>query len=85
MWGNSNPKIKRGVYAQTKKYKLYKNGKFYNYSNDLLERSPLKFNDLSKKQKDIYKKLLQSLDTIPSLPKYNHNKWIEKKIIKKDN
>ena len=79
MWGNSNPKIKRGVYAQTKKYKLYKNGKFYNYSNDLLERSPLKFNDLSKKQKDIYKKLLQSLDTIPSLPKYNHNKWIEKK------
>ncbi len=85
MWGNLNPKIKRGVYAQTKKYKLYKNGKFYNYSNDLLERSPLKFNDLSKKQKDIYKKLLQSLDTIPSLPKYNHNKWIEKKIIKKDN
>ena len=85
MWGNSNPKIKRGVYAQTKKYKLYKNGKFYNYSNDLLERSPLKFNDLSKKQKDIYKELLQSLDTIPSLPKYNHNKWIEKKIIKKDN
>ena len=85
MWGNSNPKIKRGVYAQTKKYKLYKNGKFYNYSNDLLERSPLKFNDLSKKQKDIYKKLLQSLDTIPSLPKYNHNKWIEKKIIKKNN
>ena len=85
MWGNSNPKIKRGVYAQTKKYKLYKNGKFYNYSNDLFERSPLKFNDLSKKQKDIYKKLLQSLDTIPSLPKYNHNKWIEKKIIKKDN
>ena len=83
MWGNSNPKIKRGVYAQTKKYKLYKNGKFYNYSNDLLERSPLKFNDLSKKQKDIYNKLLQSLDTIPSLPKYNHNKWIEKKIIKK--
>jgi len=83
MWGNSNPKIKRGVYAQTKKYKLYKNGKFYNYSNDLLERSPLKFNDLSKKQKDIYKNLLQSLETIPSLPKYNHNKWIEKKIIKK--
>ena len=85
MWGNLNPKIKRGVYAQTKKYKLYKNGKFYNYSDDLLERSPLKFNDLSKKQTDIYKKLLQSLDTIPSLPKYNHNKWIEKKIIKKDN
>ena len=79
MWGNLNPKIKRGVYAQTKKYKLYKNGKFYNYSDDLLERSPLKFNDLSKKQTDIYKKLLQSLDTIPSLPKYNHNKWIEKK------
>ena len=69
----------RGVYAQNKDFKLYKNGKFYNFSNDLYENKPLDIDNLTQGQSQVYLLLKTSLDTIPSLPEYNHNGWIERR------
>ena len=77
IWGSTN--MGRGVYAQNKDFKLYKNGKFYNFSNDLYENKPLDIDNLTQGQSQVYLLLKTSLDTIPSLPKYNHNGWIERR------
>ena len=77
IWGSTN--MGRGVYAQNKDFKLYKNGKFYNFSNDLYENKPLDINNLTQGQSQVYLLLKTSLDTIPSLPEYNHNGWIERR------
>jgi len=77
IWGSTN--MGRGVYAQNKDFKLYKNGKFYNFSNDLYENKPLDIDNLTQGQSQVYLLLKTSLDTIPSLPEYNHNGWIERR------
>ena len=77
IWGSTN--MGRGVYAQNKDFKLYKNGKFYNFSNDLYEDKPLDIDNLTQGQSQVYLLLKTSLDTIPSLPEYNHNGWIERR------
>ena len=77
IWGSTN--MGRGVYAQNKDFKLYKNGKFYNFSNDLYENKPLDIDNLTQDQSQVYLLLKTSLDTIPSLPEYNHNGWIERR------
>ena len=77
IWGSTN--MRRSVYAQNKDFKLYKNGKFYNFSNDLYENKPLDIDNLTQGQSQVYLLLKTSLDTIPSLPKYNHNGWIERR------
>ena len=77
IWGSTN--MGRGVYAQNKDFKLYKNGKFYNFSNDLYENKPLDIDNLTQGQSQVYFLLKKSLDTIPSLPEYNHNSWQERR------
>ena len=78
MWGANNPDISKGVYAQNKEYKLYKRGDFFKYSEDLYEKKQISISNLTNKENQIYNTLKASLDTIPNLPKYNHNNWIEK-------
>jgi arylsulfatase A len=45
-WGNFTPR----TYVQNTEFKLYKNGEFYNFKNDLYEKSPLSDSDLTKEQ-----------------------------------
>ena len=77
IWGSTN--MGRGVYAQNKDFKLYKNGNFFNFSNDLYENKPLDIDNLTQGQSQVYLLLKKSLDTIPSLPEYNHNGWQERR------
>ena len=77
VWGSD--RLRRGVYAQNKDYKLYKNGNFFNFSNDLYEKNPIDVNTLSETDNEIYSLLKISLDSIPELPEYNHNGWQERR------
>ena len=77
IWGDTS--MGRGVYAQNKEYKLYKNGNFFNFSKDLYEKNPIDLSKLSETENEIYSLLKTSLDSIPDLPKYNHNGWIERR------
>ena len=77
IWGDTS--MGRGVYAQNKEYKLYKNGSFFNFSKDLHEKNPIDINKLSETDNEIYSLLKTSLDSIPDLPEYNHNGWIERR------
>ena len=77
MWRDTT--MGRGVYAQNKEYKLYKNGNFFNFSKDLYEKNPIDMNKLSETDNEIYLLLKTSLDSIPDLPEYNHNSWIERR------
>ncbi len=58
----------RNVYAQDSRYKLYKDGKFFDMQNDVLETQPLNEQELSEDQNRIKKKLAIALETFPSLP-----------------
>ena len=69
----------RGVYAQNKDFKLYKNGNFFNFSNDVYEKEPMDITNLNEDQSKVYLQLKKSLDSIPNLPEYNHNGWIERR------
>jgi hypothetical protein len=80
MWGPNSAEVKRGIYAQNKEYKLYKRGDFFKYSEDLYEESKILISNLTEKENEIYMILKKSLDTIPDLPKFNNNNWIEKGI-----
>ena len=77
IWGTGG--LGRGVYAQNKEYKLYKNGNFFNFSNDLYEKNPIDVTTLSETDNEIYSLLKISLDSIPELPEYNHNGWQERR------
>ena len=77
IWGSGG--LGRGVYAQNKEYKLYKNGNFFNFSKDLYEKNPIDLSKLSETENEIYSLLKTSLDSIPDLPEYNHNGWIERR------
>ena len=81
MWGSLYNN--RGVYAQNKTYKLYKNGHFFNFVNDPYEKSPLDFKSLKKEEISIYNLFKESLDTVPDLPVLNHNNW-KKKLVNKN-
>jgi arylsulfatase A len=64
-WGNNKY---RNVFSQNKRYKLYKNGNFFDMEKDILERSPLLENELSKDQKLIKKMLASDLSNFPDVP-----------------
>ena len=77
IWGTGG--LGRGVYAQNKEYKLYKNGNFFNFSNDLYEKKPIDVTTMSESENEIYSLLKTSLDSIPDLPEFNHNGWQERR------
>ena len=84
MWGSRG--LDRGVYAQNKNYKLYKNGKFFKYSEDLFEENPISFNFFNNEENEIYNYLKKSLDSVPDLPPENYNDWKERgKQVKESN
>ena len=66
MWGNISRY--RNVFSQTKRYKLYQNGEFFDMERDVLETNPLNDLDLSEKEKQIKIKLTSELVFMPSLP-----------------
>ena len=73
MWSTRG--LDRGIFAQSKDYKLYKKGKFFKYSEDIYEKKPISTINLTKKENEVYNLLKKSLDTIPDLPKENYNQW----------
>ncbi|MAR16361.1 MAG: arylsulfatase A [Flammeovirgaceae bacterium] len=70
MWSDNVSKY-RSVFTQDNRYKLYKDGRFYDIENDVLETSPLKEEDLTKGQKNIKNKLSKNLSFFPELPNTN--------------
>ena len=61
----------RNVFTQDARYKLYKDGRFFDMKNDILETSPLSDEVLDKEQMVIKKKLAVELAKFPELPKRN--------------
>ena len=76
MWSTRG--LDRGVFAQSKNYKLYKKGGFFKYSDDIFEMKPISINNFSEKENEVFNLLKKSLDTIPDLPKENYNQWKER-------
>ena len=71
MWGQSKF---RNVFSQTKRYKLYQNGEFFDMERDVLETSPLNDEDLSESEQIIKDKLVSELEFFPELPEKMVNK-----------
>jgi arylsulfatase A len=71
MWGQSKF---RNVFSQTKRYKLYQNGEFFDMERDVLETSPLNDEDLSESEQIIKDKLVSELEFFPQLPEKMVNK-----------
>jgi arylsulfatase A len=69
----------RAVYSQTKEFKLYKNGNFFNILKDPLELKP-HFENLTKNELDIKKLLQRELDKIPDLEINSKTKWEKERI-----
>ena len=67
----SNVSKLRNVFTQNPRYKLYKDGRFFDMKNDILETSPLSDKELDKEQMVIKKKLEVELAKFPELPKRN--------------
>jgi arylsulfatase A len=65
-WGK-NVNQYRNQFAQTKDYKLYQNGLFYDLSNDILEATPLSEDSLSLKETAIKSELIDELG--------KHSEW----------
>ena len=61
----------RNIFSQDKRYKLYKNGEFFDMENDILEENPLKEKDLDVNEKLIKEKLSKEVSKFPSLPILN--------------
>ena len=61
----------RNIFSQDKRYKLYKNGEFFDMKNDILEENPLKEKDLDLNEKIIKEKLSKEVSKFPSLPILN--------------
>ncbi len=61
----------RNIFSQDKRYKLYKNGKFFDMKNDIFEKNPLKEIDLDVNEKLIKEKLSKEVSKFPSLPILN--------------
>lgn len=67
MW-SPNVTQYRNVYTQNARYKLYKDGRFFDMENDILETQPINDKDLNEDQKTIKAKLASELANFPSLP-----------------
>ena len=67
MWSPSVTQY-RNVFSQSDRYKLYKDGRFIDMKNDILEIQPLNDKDLNEDQKIAKAKLASELATFPSLP-----------------
>jgi arylsulfatase A len=67
MWSPSVTQY-RNVFSQSDRYKLYKDGRFFDMKNDILEIQPLNDKDLNEDQKIAKAKLASELATFPSLP-----------------
>ena len=61
----------RNIFSQDKRYKLYKNGEFFDMKNDIFEENPLKEKDLDLNEKLIKEKLSKEVSKFPSLPILN--------------
>ena len=57
----------RNVFSQDYRYKLYKDGEFYDMEKDVLENNPLKDEMLTQEEKKIKQKLAKKLATFPAL------------------
>ena len=71
MW-SPNVTQYRNVYSQDSRYKLYKDGKFFDMKNDVLETQPLQDKDLNESQISIKAKLKAELAKFPELPKSSY-------------
>ena len=71
MW-SPNVTQYRNVYSQDSRYKLYKDGKFFDMENDVLETQPLQDRDLNESQRTIKAKLETELAAFPELPKSSY-------------
>ena len=58
----------RNVFTQNARYKLYKDGRFFDMENDILEANPLVDDELDEYQKEIKKSLAVELANFPDLP-----------------
>lgn len=67
MWSPSVTQY-RNVFSQSDRYKLYKDGRFFDMKNDILETQPLNDEDLNESQKIAKAKLASELVSFPSLP-----------------
>lgn len=76
MWSTRG--LDRGIFAQSKNYKLYKKGRFFKYSDDIFEMRPISINNFTEQENEVFNLLKKSLDTIPDLPKENYNQWKER-------
>jgi arylsulfatase A-like enzyme len=62
---NENVNKYRNVYVQTKNYKLYKDGSFYNIHKDPLEKNPIK--SLTVGEMSILRDLMSELKSMPAI------------------
>ena len=76
MWGSLYKN--RAVYIQNKKYKLYKNGSFYNYQLDPEEKYPLSLKNLDESIINLHTEMDSILKKVPDLPEINFNNWQER-------
>ena len=67
MWSPNVTRF-RNVFSQSNRYKLYKDGRFFDMKNDILETRPLDDKALNEDQKIIKAKLTSELANFPSLP-----------------
>ena len=72
-WSSNVDKF-RSVYSQTKEFKLYKNGNFFNTLKDPLEQNSISENltKIESREKKILKK---ELDKVPNLEANSKDKW----------
>ena len=66
-----NVSKQRNVFTQNARYKLYKDGRFFDMENDILEVKPLVDRELNAYQKEIKKRLAIELANFPELPQIN--------------
>lgn len=60
-WHSEGPK-QTVEFAMTKRYKLYKGGRFYDLETDFWERTPIKPEDRTAEQQRIARKLMQAME-----------------------
>ena len=72
-WSSNVDKF-RSVYSQTKEFKLYKNGNFFNTLKDPLELNSISKN-LTKIESRIKKLLQKELNKVPNLEANSKEKW----------
>lgn len=79
VWYARNGGRKGKEFTRNQRYKLYRTGKFYDIENDVLEKSPLAFKQLSKEQKQTRKMLQKALDQYTDARPEKFAGWVERK------